>query len=88
MHGTFAPLPYSGNLLSIHGNTSTADYDSMSFFCSEPLNNYLSSLCKSFVVQSNIKDIVFLNLFTDVNLWLECLLACPLWLVLWPRVVR
>jgi hypothetical protein len=32
MHGIFTPLPYSGNFLSVHGNTSTADYDSMSFF--------------------------------------------------------
>jgi hypothetical protein len=30
----FAPLPHSGNFLSIHGNTSMSDYDSMSFFCS------------------------------------------------------
>jgi hypothetical protein len=25
-------FPYSGNVLSIHGNTSMADYDSMIFF--------------------------------------------------------
>jgi hypothetical protein len=30
----FVPLPYSGNLPSIYKNTSMADYDSMSFFCS------------------------------------------------------
>jgi hypothetical protein len=34
MPGIFVTLPYSENFLSIHGNTSTADYDSMSFFCS------------------------------------------------------
>jgi hypothetical protein len=32
MHGIFVPLPYSRNFFSIHGNTSKAGYDSMSFF--------------------------------------------------------
>jgi hypothetical protein len=32
MHGIFASLPCSGNFLSVHGNNSTADYDTMSFF--------------------------------------------------------
>jgi hypothetical protein len=32
MHVIFVPLPYSGNFLSVHGNTSMAGYDSMSFF--------------------------------------------------------
>jgi hypothetical protein len=32
MQGIFAPLPYSGNFLSIHRNTSMAEYDSVSFF--------------------------------------------------------
>jgi hypothetical protein len=47
MHGIFASLPYSGNFLSIHGNTSMADYDSMSFFCSVLLKFNIAHLIYS-----------------------------------------
>jgi hypothetical protein len=36
MNGIFVPFPYSGNVLSAHGNTSMADHDSMSFLAVFP----------------------------------------------------
>jgi hypothetical protein len=36
MNGIFVWLPYNGNFLSAHGNTSTTDYYSMSFFAVFP----------------------------------------------------
>jgi hypothetical protein len=34
MHGICVLLPYSGNVLLIHGNISMVGYDSMGYFCS------------------------------------------------------